>query len=337
MGDFLTQYGLFLAKTATVLLALLLLIGRSAALAMRTRGQGHDRLTTRKLNKKFRSMALAMQREVLPAAVWKKLHKHEQAALKADKTDRKRVFVLDFHGDLRATQVASLREEVTAVLTVARPEDEVIVRLESPGGVVHGYGLASSQLARLRDKGIPLTIAVDKVAASGGYMMACVANRIVAAPFAIVGSIGVVAQVPNVHRLLKKHDVDFELYTAGEWKRTLTMFGENTDAGRAKFKEELEEAHLLFKDFIRTHRGQMDIERVATGEHWYGVRALELGLIDAVGTSDDLLLAASETADVLEVHFKPQQAWSSKVALFASAAIDGLVLRMARRDAEPKL
>ncbi len=336
MAEFWTHYGLFLAETVTVVAAVLLIVGRAASLAMHARGHGHDRLTTRKLNKRFRNMALVMQREVLAPAVYKKLNKAARAAEKAPPEDRKRVYVLDFHGDLRASQVTSLREEVTAVLTVARPTDEVVVRLESPGGMVHGYGLAASQLARIRDRGIPLTVAVDKVAASGGYMMACVADRIVAAPFAVIGSIGVVAQVPNFNRLLKKHDVDYELFTAGEWKRTITVFGENTDAGRAKFKQELEEAHVLFKDHILQYRAHLDIEQVATGEHWYGVRAVELGLIDSVGTSDDVLVAASEVADVIEVHFRKHQALGERLSQFASATVERVVEALAKKAAQPK-
>jgi serine protease SohB len=213
------------------------------------------------------------------------------------------MFVIDFNGDLHASQVKQLREEITAILTAAVPEDEVVVRLESPGGLVHGYGLAASQLARLRDAGIPLTVVVDKVAASGGYLMAVVANRILAAPFAVLGSIGVVAQVPNVHRLLKRHDVDVEVLTAGKYKRTLTMLGENTAEARQKFIEELEEVHGLFQSFVSAYRPQVDLERVATGEAWHGEHAIDLALIDELCTSDAYLLAASENADLFEVRW----------------------------------
>ena len=189
---------------------------------------------------------------------------------------KSRLFVLDFNGDVHAHAVSALRREITAVLSIAKPEDEVLLKLESPGGVVHGYGLAASQLQRLRERNIPLTVAVDKVAASGGYMMACVANKIVSAPFAIIGSVGVVAEVPNIHRLLKKHDVDVDVMTAGEFKRTVTFMGENTEKGKQKFQQELEETHQLFKQFVRENRPQLDIEKIATGEHWFGKQALEL-------------------------------------------------------------
>ena len=229
-------------------------------------------------------------------------------------SDRRRVFVLDFHGDLRAMAVTTLREEVTAVLAVAKPQDEVLVRLESPGGVVHGYGLAASQLARLREGGVKLTVAVDKIAASGGYMMACTADHIVAAPFAILGSIGVVAQIPNVHRLLQKHDIDVELHTAGEFKRTLTVLGENTEKGREKFREELEITHTLFKDFVHSQRPHLDIGKVATGEHWYGQQALTLGLCDELLTSDAWLVESAKEADLFEVKFEPMRNVSQRLS-----------------------
>jgi serine protease SohB len=217
--------------------------------------------------------------------------------------------------------VASLREEVTAVLTAAQAEDEVIVRLESAGGLVHGYGLAASQLLRIRDRRLKLTVAVDKVAASGGYMMACVADRIIAAPFAILGSIGVIAQLPNFNRLLKKHDVDFEQFMAGEHKRTVTLFGENTDKGRQKFQEEIEDVHALFKDFVKTHRPQVDLERVATGEHWFGARALESRLVDELRTSDDVLLDASASADLYEVVYTGKKPWLVRLLAQAGEAL----------------
>jgi serine protease SohB len=220
---------------------------------------------------------------------------------KGDDLPEKRVFVLDFKGDVLASEVDSLREEVTVVLGISRDGDEVVVRLESSGGAVHGYGLAASQLARVRAQGVPLTICVDKVAASGGYMMACVADRIVAAPFAVVGSIGVVAPVPNLHRLLERHGVDYENVTAGRFKRTVSLLGKVTEEGRAKLQEQIDETHELFKRFVGEMRPALEIESVATGEHWYGTRACELGLVDALSTSDDLLLQKAKEARIFEV------------------------------------
>ncbi len=220
----------------------------------------------------------------------------------AESGESPRSFVLRFDGDIRASAVDALREEVSAVLQVARPgADRVLLVLDSPGGMVPGYGLAAAQLARLRTRGIELVAVVDRVAASGGYMMAAVADRIVAAPFAILGSIGVVAQIPNIHRLLKENNIDVELHTAGQYKRTLTLLGENTEAGREKFREELEQTHELFKQFLNRFRPQLDLDKLATGEHWLGEDALALGLIDAIGTSDDLILEAIEAGDTYEI------------------------------------
>ena len=238
-----------------------------------------------------------------------------------------RVFVVNFHGNISASAVTNLREEVTAILSQATVNDEVVVRLESGGGMVHSYGLASSQLDRIRKRKIPLTVCVDKVAASGGYMMACVADKIVAAPFAILGSIGVVAQLPNFHRVLKKHDVDFELLTAGEHKRTLTMFGENTDSGREKFIEELEDTHSLFKQFVQERRPQLDIDLIATGEVWFGIRALEVALVDDLQTSDEYLVTRATEADVFEIAFVVKKKLHQRLGLAAEESADRVVLR----------
>ena len=205
--------------------------------------------------------------------------------------------MINFKGDIKASEVESLREEITSILTVVKTSDEVVLILESSGGTVHGYGLAASQLKRIRDREISLTVAVDKIAASGGYMMACVANKIIAAPFAIIGSVGVLAQLPNFHRLMKKYNIDYEQLSAGEYKRTLTLFGENDDKDREKFQEELEDTHELFKEFIKDNREQVDIDKIATGEHWYGKRALDLQLVDELITSDDYLYTAAADAD----------------------------------------
>ena len=199
------------------------------------------------------------------------------------------------------------------ILSVAKAEDEVLLVLESGGGTIHGYGLAASQLNRIKEKKISLRISVDSIAASGGYMMACVADELIAAPFAIIGSIGVVAQIPNFHRLLKEKNIDFEQITAGDFKRTLTMFGDNTDVAREKFQSELNDAHALFKQFVASSRPLLDIDKVATGEHWFGTTALDLGLIDRVSTSDDLILDAAENRDVYKVAVEKKPSLFEKV------------------------
>lgn len=324
MTEFLLQYGLFFAKAVTWVAAIFLVAAIAANFVHHLRAQATDHLEARNLNLRFRDLADSVKHVLLSPDQWKRELKAHKAEDKARARSHKggaaaaplrpRVFVLDFHGDLTASPVASLREEISAVLQVAGAGDEVVLRLESEGGVVHGYGLAASQLRRLRDKGLKLTVAVDKVAASGGYLMACVADRILAAPFAIVGSIGVVGQLPNFNRLLKKHEIDYELHTAGEHKRTLTVFGENTEAGRAKFRETLEDAHALFKSFIVENRPQVPIDEVATGDHWFGTRALALKLVDELKTSDDYLLERAAACDLYELRYKRHRGVVERVA-----------------------
>lgn len=348
MTAFLLDYGLFFAKVATVLLAALVLIGFIFSRREEPEEEGH--IEVRKLNDQLDDLRDTLRESLLDDDQLKREEKARKAKAKADKKQRKKeakmarkrlggkqpepeqpernsVYVLDFDGDIRASANENLRREITSVLAVARPGDEVVIKLESPGGMVHSYGLASSQLDRIVQAKIPLTACVDKVAASGGYMMACVANRIVAAPFAILGSIGVVAQLPNFHRLLKKHDVDFELLTAGEYKRTLTMLGENTDEGRQKFVEELEDTHTLFKDFVSEHRPQVEIEKVATGETWYGKRALDVKLIDEIKTSDEFLLQRCKEMDVYEVRFTAKKTLREKLGFGAADVLDTVALR----------
>jgi len=301
-----SELGLFLAKLLAVLLTAALIIGAAALVMMRSRMAGEDHLEVNHLNRKYRNMALTLQHAMQPKKRFKKTLKTargEEKERRKQSGDRQKVYVIEFRGDLRASEVASLREEISAILQVASDEDEVVVQIESGGGTVHGYGLAASQLKRIRDRGIRLTVAIDKVAASGGYMMACVGQRIIAAPFAIVGSIGVLGQLPNFHRFLKKRDIDFEQVTAGECKRSLTLFGEIRPEDRERFRHELEETHELFKEFVNANRPQVEIDRIATGEYWYGSRALELNLVDDLKTSDDYLAEAAHTADLYQVKY----------------------------------
>jgi serine protease SohB len=232
-------------------------------------------------------------------------------------------YLLDFMGDIRASAFAALREEITAILQVAKPGDAVLLRLESPGGMVNRYGLAAAQLLRLRDAKLPLTAMVDTVAASGGYLMAAAADRIVASPFALVGSIGVIAQIPNFHRWLQARDIDWEQFTAGQYKRTVTVFGENTEAGRAKLREELEEIHARFRAFVHERR-QLDMEKVATGEAWLGSQALELGLVDELATSDEIIRSACQRGRVLQVSYQRKLTLPERVRVSAQAAWDGI-------------
>jgi len=358
--EFLSEYGIFLAKTLTFVLALLFVVVSIINLTSKQK-KNNGRLEITNLSEQFKDVedelqlhlvsddeAKILEKEQHKAE--KKKHKEELKAFKKahkDKANDKdaakkeevepRLFVLDFTAGIDAKEVASLREEITAILFVANEHDEVLVRLESGGGVVHGYGLASSQLERLKQANIKLTIAVDKVAASGGYMMACIADHIIAAPFAIVGSIGVVAQIPNFNRLLKKNNIDVEQLTAGEFKRTLTMFGENDDAGREKFQQELEETHVLFKDFVSTHRPDMDIEKIATGEHWFGTHAHERGLVDTLQTSDDYLLKANKSKTIYIVKYVVRKKLAEKLAQAASMAISISLNKFLQQSKYPQL
>ncbi|MDH3988908.1 MAG: protease SohB [Gammaproteobacteria bacterium] len=340
MIEFLSEYGLFLLKTVTLVVAVIAIIGAAAAAGKKAAHQ--EGLEVEDLNKKYKSMASALKQAVMKKADWKKEAKAEKerdkAEAKADEA-RPRAFIIDFKGDLKASAVPSLREEVSALLEVASREDQVVVRLENYGGVVHEHGLAASQLVRIRDKEIPLTIVVDKVAASGGYLMACVANRILAAPFAILGSIGVLAQIPNFNRMLDSHGVDFEQITAGKYKRSVTMFGKNTDEDRAKLKEELEDVHLLFKGAVTKYRPDMDMDKIATGEHWYGTRALEFGLADELKTSDELLAELAKDHDLYRLAYKIKQPLQKRLMAGADAAmerVDALGWRKRFEDRLPR-
>jgi serine protease SohB len=315
VAELAADYGLFLLELVTLLglvLAVILLV-----IANARRGE-REGLTIKHLNEQMEQTAKQLKRVLLPKNEFKRESKALAKARKERKrakTDaaRKRVFVLDFKGDLRASATASLREEVSAILGIATEGDEVLLRLENAGGAVHEHGLAASQLLRLKARGIRLVVAVDKVAASGGYLMACVADKLMAAPFAVVGSIGVLVQQPNFHRLLEEKGVDFEMITAGRFKRTLTLFGENTDEGRQKLKQELEDVHALFKAEVAAARPQVDLERVSTGEHWYGTQALALKLVDELRTSDDYLLDASGERDLYHVAYKRRRPLAERV------------------------
>ena len=313
MIETLLQYLLFLAQTVTLAAAIVFVVAAVVNLSRRARES--DGMKVSSLNARLRRAADGVRNAVLPNAERKKLAKQRRREEKAAREQRRQcVFVIDFRGDIRASATASLREEVSAVLAVATEGDEVLVRLENAGGLVHEHGLAASQLARIQARGIPLTVAVDKVAASGGYLMACVADRIIAAPFAIVGSIGVLAQIPNFRRLLEERGVTVEQVKAGRHKRTVSMFGEVSEKDREKLREELEDIHELFQAMVHKHRPQLDLEKVATGEHWYGTRALDLGLIDELGTSDDWLAGKVDEADLLKVEWRTQKRLMDKLS-----------------------
>ncbi|WP_338510765.1 protease SohB [Pseudomonas trivialis] len=328
--DFLAEYASFLAKTVTLVVAILVVLISFAALRSKGRRKSAGQLQVSKLNDFYKGLRERLESSLLDKDQLKALRKSESKTEKKNSKKkpeaRPRVFVLDFDGDIKASATESLRHEITALLSLATPEDEVVLRLESGGGMVHSYGLASSQLARIRQAGVPLTVCIDKIAVSGGYMMACIGEKIISAPFAILGSIGVVAQLPNVNRLLKKHDIDFEVLTAGEYKRTLTVFGENTEKGREKFQEDLDITHQLFKNFVSRYRPQLSIDDVATGEVWLGVAALDKQLVDALQTSDEYLATKAATAEVFHLHYAERKSLQERVGLAASGSVDRVLL-----------
>lgn len=355
--EFLSEFGLFLAQAVTIIGGIAALVLLVAAVSERHRGESEGRIEVRKLNEQYREFGDALKHALLDPETAKVLEKDERKAQKKeakakakaakkakDKSkdsdrseegqpegqgdEQPRLFVLNFEGDINASATRNLREEISVLLHQLSDGDEVLLRLESGGGLVHSYGLAASQLERIRKAGGKLTVSVDKVAASGGYMMACIADTIVAAPFAILGSIGVLAQLPNFHRLLKKNDIDFEMITAGEHKRTLTLFGENTDAGREKFREEIEDTHDLFKQYVKDHREVVDIDAVATGEVWYGQRALDVNLIDQIQTSDDFIQERLDSHGVFEVRYVLKRSWQQKLGMAAEGAMERSILKL---------
>ena len=318
MSGILMQLLLFSAKAIIIMLFILIVFAGILSLLGRGKERLGGKITIKNINKKYRKIKEILLQEILSKKEFKKYTKAQQLAEKAkiapaEQTPPKNIFIIRFYGDIKASAVAALREEVTAILTVANTHDEVVVCLESTGGMVHAYGLAAAQLSRFKQKNIFLTVIVDKVAASGGYLMACVANKIIAAPFAMIGSIGVIAQLPNFNRLLKEKNIDFEQITAGNYKRTLTVFGENTKEGREKLQHEVEDIHQLFKNLIHEHRAQLDIEKVSTGEVWLGTQALALKLVDELKTSDDYLLSLYHQANLFEVNYHMKKSLGEKI------------------------
>lgn len=299
--NFFLNYELFLAKIITFFI-----ISISGALIfkkIKSNRKNKNILKITLLQKYYKNMKnniLLSTMNNTEKKIWIKKEKEKNTK---EENKKPILYILDFKGNINADQVTGLREEISAIILVANKNDEVLLRLESAGGVIHGYGLAASQLQRLRKYGIRLTVSIDKIAASGGYMMACVANYIIAAPFAIIGSIGVIGQLPNFNKLLKKCNIDIELHTAGDHKRTLTMFGNNTESGRNKFCSELNSTHKLFKYFIQEMRPSLSIEKVSNGEHWFGQKALEKKLIDEINTSDSILIAKMEEYTLLSIHY----------------------------------
>ncbi|PYE35249.1 inner membrane peptidase [Idiomarina fontislapidosi] len=329
--EFLADIGGFIIKAGVIVLALVIVLGVVAQTAQKQK-RGKGALDVSDVSKELNEMRDHLRIELLDGKAQKKAQKALKKARKGEHNPESKLFVIDFKGSVDAKEVDSLRREVNAIVSIATDQDEVLVRLESGGGVVHGYGLGAAQLQRLTDHGLKVTIAVDKVAASGGYMMACVGQKILSAPFAFIGSIGVVAQLPNVNKWLKNHDIDIEQITAGEYKRTLTVLGENTEEGRRKFKQDLESIHAQFKAHVQRHRPALDIEKVATGEVWTGTEALELGLVDEVVTSDAWLLKQLDTHRILKVEYSIKKPFSERFAKGTATLVNTLKSTFTRSD-----
>ncbi|NND00588.1 MAG: protease SohB [Gammaproteobacteria bacterium] len=339
MSEFLFSYGLFIAKVITALLALVFAV---AIIGGSRKKEADAELKVTNLNEKYRALKNTLTHSIMDKkqfkqhakSLAKQLKKKNKSALQ--EKPRPKLYVLEFDGDIKATEVKSMRDEITALLSVAEPQDEVLLKLDNSGGIVHEHGLAASQLQRIKDAKLTFTVSVDKVAASGGYMMACVADKIVAAPFAILGSIGVLAQLPNFNRLLDRAGIDFEQHTAGEYKRTVTMFGKNSDKEREKLKLDLHETHLLFRNFVAEHRPKLDIDKVATGEHWYGIQALDLNLVDEIKTSDEFLLDALELYDIYEIKMEIKKGLQDKLLGGLFAGIENAKSGLAARQNQSK-
>jgi serine protease SohB len=297
----------FLFKALTILICVLTVI--SVIFAQKKKSQ--DDWVFECLNEKLHKN----QHKIIKKFNWKGLKKEFK---KLDILHLPKAFILEFNGDIKASQTNQFREEIDLILSIAKPGDEVMIKIQSPGGAVTGYGLAAAQIERLRHQHIYTNVCIDQVAASGGYLMSAVANKIYAAPFAIIGSIGVIAQLPNLNKWLKKHNIDFEQITAGKFKRTLTVFGENTDEGREKFTQDLELIHQNFKYQVHQYRPQLDIEAVATGEHWLARDAINLGLIDELKTSDDWILERLEKFQLIFLRKATTQTMLEKIIKPAS-------------------
>lgn len=328
MTEQLIEFGLFFLKTAVIVVAILIVLTNIIAASLKSKDDNQPKVKFKNKSKEYKKRKQDIDLIFLDS---KKAKKAKKLAAKEDKKSEKKgltpqlpkLFVLNFNGDIKASQSENLSNEISHILECAKPNDQVLLKLESPGGMVSGYGLAASELKRVKDAGLKLTVAVDKVAASGGYMMACVADHIMAAPFAIIGSIGVVAQIPNFNKLLKKNSIDYEVITAGKFKRTLTVFGENTDDGREKFKEQLEDIHILFKDFVTSNRPQLtdNIENIATGEYWFGEQCVEKKLIDEVKTSEDFLFKNKDQYEIYEVTTEKKKSFVEKLSDSAAHAV----------------
>lgn len=323
--DFALDIAEFALHAVIIVVGLLIVVAFIASLISKNKDSSEIKIIN--LNKKFQKNRLSLLKKQLNKKDLKSAMKDLKKSSK-DFEEKPCAYVLEFEGDIKASATEHLREEISTLLQVAKAGDSVILKLESPGGMVHGYGLAASQLSRITDANLKLTVCVDKIAASGGYMMACIADKIISAPFAIIGSIGVVAAMPNFHKVLKKNEIEYLEITAGEFKRTLTPLGEITEQGMSKFKEQIEQVHDLFKEHVIAKRPQIELRQVATGEYWYGQQALTLNLVDELGTSDEHLLKLSKDHRLFAIKHEGKKTLKEKINEGLNEQMEGLYTKV---------
>lgn len=210
--------------------------------------------------------------------------------------------VLRFEGDTMATGRQDFARMVDEVLHNKERIQRVIVVVNSPGGGVSVYGQMFAGMERMRNAGVDVTACVDTYAASGGYLMSVPAQRIIAAPFAMVGSIGVVSEFMNFNKLLRRLGVEPMTITAGELKRTVTPLSEVTEENKAAYKAQLEAIHRQFIAVVKKYR-EVDADRVCTGNHWTAAESVELklNLVDGLATSQEYLFEANQTEDLVTI------------------------------------
>ena len=324
MIDLLVAYGFFLLKVITVLLVILIPILMISSSTKHRKETDKGRIIVKNLSDKLEEIGVTLKSAEMDPKAYKSFLKERNKKKKKEIKGKPKeiVYVLDFKGDIQASAVDKLKQEINAIIASQVKCKEVVVKVESGGGSAYAYGLCAAELKRLVDNKIKLTVCIDKIAASGGYLMSCVATKIVAAPWAIVGSIGVIAQLPNFHRLLKKLDIDIEMHTAGKFKRTLTTLGKNTKQGREKFISELEDLHVVFKDFVKENRSKIQVAKVSTGEVWQGDKAKKLGLIDEIGTSDDYLLKLASKFKLLEIQYFEKKPFTARIGSAAEVIVE---------------
>lgn len=252
----------------------------------------------------------------------------EQAGAKAEKL--KPLAVLTFVGDIGAKQYKSFGQLIDEVIINKSEIDEVVVVVNSPGGAVSPYGNVYSQMERVRDAGLKLTVCIDVVAASGGYLMSLPAHKIIAAPFSMVGSVGVMAFVPNLRGLLEDYNINPRTFTAGKYKRTVSLTDEATEEEVEKFKQQLNAIHRLFLEAVKKYRKDVKMEVVETGEHWTARESVELGLglVDDIATSQQYLLEANRDRDLIILSQKRGFWEGGLLSRFVQGVIEKIELRL---------